>query len=213
MTGDHIRALVSGEWRHAIDCGDGTVLHLAAGAPSPAVRVRRSLRPEFVSGAEKVEVVVHRERVYPARQVVARAYSRASDPALARMFETSAAFAAWCKAGHFEERESVAVSVPALVLPAGLADGSSAATPPAPRRKVAAKPAPRRAAPSAGRRAPSKGKKATPARKAAPRKAAGAGARSAKKRAAPAARRSSARRPAKASAARRKGGKARGARR
>jgi hypothetical protein len=221
MIGDHIRALVGGEWRHAIDCGDGTVLHLASDDAAAPVRVRRSYRPEFVGGAQAVEVVVHRERVFPARQVVARAYSRAADPALARMFASSAAFASWCKAGHVEERESVAVSVPTLVqvAPPGATAEASAAGPVArrPPRKAApkkgakpgAKPA-QAAGTRKGARKPA-AKKAAPRRKAAPRKP---GARAGRKPAGRAARRPAAKAPAKArTAARRKGGKARGARR
>ena len=62
-----------------IDCGDATVIHLLDDpALPPADRVQRSYRPEFVAGADGVEVVTHRERVYSPRQVVARAYSPSS---------------------------------------------------------------------------------------------------------------------------------------
>src|SRR5512138_1363756 len=94
MMGQHIRILKGGRWIHAVDCGDETVLHLAEEAPPP--RVRRAYRPEFVAGADAVEVVTHRERTYPASEIVRRAYSRASDPALAAMFQDSEAFAEWC---------------------------------------------------------------------------------------------------------------------
>jgi lecithin:retinol acyltransferase len=99
MMGEHIRALKRGRWNHAIDCGDETVVHLANEA-SPSLAVRRSYRPEFVSGAEVVEVVTHRERTFPADEVVARAYSRIGDPALAAMFRSSESFAAWCTTGR-----------------------------------------------------------------------------------------------------------------
>jgi hypothetical protein len=98
MVGEHIRALRRGRWMHAIDCGDETVIHLADDG-SPSV-VRRSYRPEFVSGAEMVEVVRHRERTFPADEVVARAYSRIADPALAAMFGDSESFAEWCATGR-----------------------------------------------------------------------------------------------------------------
>ena len=101
MVGEHIRALRRGRWMHAIDCGDETVIHLADdGSPSA---VRRSYRPEFVSGAETVEVVRHRERTFPADEVVARAYSRIADPALAAMFGDSESFAEWCATGRLAE--------------------------------------------------------------------------------------------------------------
>jgi hypothetical protein len=99
MMGEHIRALKRGRWNHAIDCGDETVVHLADEA-SPSLAVRRSYRPEFVAGAEVVEIVTHRERTFPADEVVARAYSRIGDPALAAMFRSSESFAAWCTTGR-----------------------------------------------------------------------------------------------------------------
>lgn len=99
MVGEHIRTRKGGRWNHAIECGDETVIHLPDGVPGMA-RVRRSYRPEFVSGAEAVEVVTHRERTFPASEVVARAYSRIADPALAAMFPDSEAFADWCATGR-----------------------------------------------------------------------------------------------------------------
>ncbi|HUL61066.1 MAG TPA: hypothetical protein VLU43_17430 [Anaeromyxobacteraceae bacterium] len=101
MIGDHIRALKGGRWAHAIDCGDATVLHVVEDpAVRPGDRIRRTYRPEFIDGAQAVEIVTHRERVYPPRSVVARAYSRLADAALASMFRDSEAFAWWCKAGR-----------------------------------------------------------------------------------------------------------------
>jgi hypothetical protein len=99
MVGDHIRALKGGRWNHAIDCGDETVIHLDEdGSERPAIR--RSYRPEFVSGASVVEVVSHRSRAFPADEVVARAYSRIANPALAAMFLSSESFAEWCATGR-----------------------------------------------------------------------------------------------------------------
>lgn len=97
--GDHVRALADGEYRHAIDCGDRTVLFLArndAGRPE----VRRALAADFAAGAERVEAVVHREPVHAPRAVVARAFSRVRDPAAALCFATSEAFAVWCLTGR-----------------------------------------------------------------------------------------------------------------
>jgi hypothetical protein len=113
MVGEHIRALRSGRWEHAIDCGDETVIHLADGEAAPA-RVRRSYRPEFVTGAAAVEVVRHRERTFPAGEVVARAYSRIADAGLAAMFRDSEAFAEWCVTGRLPlAAPNVAVASPA----------------------------------------------------------------------------------------------------
>jgi hypothetical protein len=113
MVGEHIRALRSGRWEHAIDCGDETVIHLADGEAAPP-RVRRSYRPEFVTGAAAVEVVRHRERTFPAGEVVARAYSRIADAGLAAMFRDSEAFAEWCVTGRLPlAAPNVAVASPA----------------------------------------------------------------------------------------------------
>lgn len=99
MLGEHIRALKGDRWHHAIDCGDETVIHLAE-EMGGARTIRRSYRPEFISGAEVVEVVTHRQRTFPTDEVVARAYSRIADPALAAMFATSESFAHWCTTGR-----------------------------------------------------------------------------------------------------------------
>jgi hypothetical protein len=151
MIGDHIRTLKAGRWIHAIDCGDETVILLAGDAAQPP-RVRRGYRPELVAGADAVEVVTHRERTFPAEEVVARAYSRISDPALASMFRDSKAFAEWCTTGRLPGRPpNVAVSSPGV-------------TPAAPPRKAPSKPAG-----AAKRPRSAKARKATPARS--PRKA------------------------------------------
>jgi hypothetical protein len=139
MVGEHIRILKDGRWIHAVDCGDETVLHLSEESPPP--RVRRAYRPEFVAGASTVEVVTHRERTFPAKEIVKRAYSRASDPALASMFRDSEAFVEWCATGRLSGPRNVALP----------ADGALAAAAPAAAKppeqpkvvaKAAAKPAP-----------------------------------------------------------------------
>jgi hypothetical protein len=193
MVGQHIRILKGGRWVHAVDCGDETVLHLVEEAPPP--RVRRAYRPEFVAGAQAVEVVTHRERTFPAKEIVKRAYSRASDPALAAMFQDSESFVEWCTTGRLTAARNTALEVPGVApapAPARPAPGpngkpSGAAKPPAkkaaakvkaaarkpaakkvPPKKVAAKkPAPRKAAPTAKRAKP---KAKAPARKVAARK-------------------------------------------
>lgn len=98
MIGKHIRALRGGRWSHAIDCGDETVIQLDEEG-SPAL-IRRSYRPEFVSGARSVEVVPHREATLPPEEVVARAYSLMGDPEAATRFRDSASFAEWCATGR-----------------------------------------------------------------------------------------------------------------
>ncbi len=119
MVGEHIRTRRDGRWNHAIDCGDETVIHLDGDAGR--ARVRRSYRPEFVSRAEVVEVVTHRERTFAANEVVARAYSRIADPALAAMFRDSEAFAEWCATGRLPAGPPnfmVSTAAPAVNAPA-----------------------------------------------------------------------------------------------
>ena len=153
MVGEHIRILKDGRWIHAVDCGDETVLHLAEESPPP--RVRRAYRPEFVAGATSVEVVTHRERTFPAKEIVKRAYSRASDPALASMFRDSEAFAEWCATGRLSGPRNVALDLGAAA-PAPAPKAAPAAPAPAAQAKtVAPKPAaakaaaPRKAKPAA----------------------------------------------------------------
>ncbi len=189
MIGDHIRALKGGRWEHGIDCGDQTVIHLRDDpGVAPGERVRRTYRPEFLAGAEAVEVVTHRERVYAARQVVARAFSRALDASLAAMFSDSGAFAAWCKTGRLPVARSDAAGpppgpasrAPAPARRASAARSTRAGARARPVRKaVRAKAAPSKAAakkrpapkkkPPAARKAPARA-----ARKSAGRKSAGA---------------------------------------
>ena len=163
MVGEHIRALKGGRWVHAIDCGDETVLHLVPEAPPP--RVRRAYRPEFVSGSQAVETVTHREPTFAPREVVRRAYSRASDPALAAMFRDSQAFAEWCKTGRLPGTRNVALEVP----------GASRAAAPAAAKAAARKAAPARPKSTAARRqrrkAPARAKARRAARKPAARTA------------------------------------------
>ncbi len=171
MVGEHIRVRKGGRWHHAIDCGDETVLHLADDPGEGPVRVRRSYRPEFVLGAESVEVVTHRERTFPPNEVIARAYSRIADPVLASMFRDSEAFAKWCSTGRMPTAPETPAA-PAKAAPRGE---------PAPRGK----PAPR-AKPRAAARAKPSGK-ARPAKKpAAGRKAEGRTGGARKKKAGPA---------------------------
>jgi hypothetical protein len=175
MLGEHIRALKGGRWNHAIDCGDETVIHLADEGARRAVR--RSYRPEFIAAAETVEVVTHRQRTFPADEVVARAYSRIADPALAAMFTDSESFAYWCTTGRpsgpGEEPARIAASPPLAEAPSPRRSPARAARNPRAKRAATSRPhegrrakakRPPRAA--AGPRAKAKAK-ARPARRAA----------------------------------------------
>lgn len=173
MVGEHIRTRRDGRWTHAIDCGDATVIHLAKNGDG-APRIQRTYRPEFVAGAEAVEVVQHRERTFAAKEIVARAYSRISLGGLASMFRDSEAFAEWCATGRLPPApENVALAV---------SSRAPARAAPQPRPKpttarAAATAKPKARATSGAKRAPSragsKGKaRATAIRKAAPKRAA-----------------------------------------
>lgn len=153
MVGDHIRALKGGRWNHAIDCGDETVIHLAEDGSPP--RVRRSYRPEFIAGADAVEVVRHRERTFPANEVVARAYSRIADPGLAGVFRDSGAFAEWCVTG----RIPTAAPNRALGIPAASPAPAAARAPATRTRGDSARREEARAAPRAAPRAKERGAK------------------------------------------------------
>jgi hypothetical protein len=201
MVGEHIRTRREGRWTHAIDCGDETVIHLAEDAPGAAL-VRRSYRPAFVSGAEAVEVVTHRQRTFPANEIVARAYSRIADPGLAAMFRDSEAFAEWCATGRLPAGPAnVAVGIPAAPAPAAAAAASPAQEPGARAPQVKARPA------ASARRAAKRTKPAAKAPKAAKRAHAAAARSAAPRRAAKKAtapvRRKAAKRGAKARRARR----------
>jgi hypothetical protein len=173
MVGQHIRILKGGRWVHAVDCGDETVLHLVEEAPPP--RVRRAYRPEFVAGADAVEVVTHRERTFPAKEIVKRAYSRASDPALAVMFRDSEAFVEWCTTGRLATARNVALEVPGVAPaaprgPAPRSNGTPAAPAAKPTARAARKVKAKASAParsrSAAKRRPAPGKKLAPKPKA-----------------------------------------------
>ena len=114
--GDHVRALVNGEYRHGIGCGDRTVLFLARHA-SGRPEVRRALVADFAAGAGRVEAVVHREPVFPPRAAVARAFSRMRDPAAAASFGSSEEFAAWCLTGRPPEPGFAPAAEPARPAP------------------------------------------------------------------------------------------------
>lgn len=179
--GDHLRVLKDGAWDHAIDVGDRTVIRWV-----PRLGVLRSGHGEFVSGAERGEVVVHRERTFKPREVVARAFSRFAESAYAAMFASPEQFAVWCKNGQLPAAAGapakVAKRAPAkAAAPVARKGAPKAAAKPAAKaapkpaakakpRKVAAKKAPPSRAPARKKAAPRK--PARVARKAAPRKAA-----------------------------------------
>jgi lecithin:retinol acyltransferase len=172
MVGEHIRTRREGHWTHGIDCGDETVIHLVQEAPGSA-RVRRSYRPLFVSGAEAVEVVTHRQRTFPADEIVARAYSRIADPGLAAMFRDSEAFAEWCATGRLPPgpaNVAVGLAVASSASPSAAAREPAAPASPA-KARPAASPRPR-AKPAPKARKSSKRAPVSKARSAAPRRAA-----------------------------------------
>jgi hypothetical protein len=176
MVGEHIRTRRDGRWTHAIDCGDATVIHLAQNGDG-AARVLRTYRPEFVAGAEAVEVVTHRERTYAAAEIVARALSRISLAPLTAMFRDSEAFAEWCATGRLPPAPPDA--------PMAVPGSASARAAPAPRP---ARPAAGAKPPSGAKRRPAPRPKAkarsSASRTAAPKRAARKAAAPARKKAA-----------------------------
>ena len=106
--GDHIRITKGSGSEHAIEVGDRTVIHFATGEG-----VKRSRLSALASDGARVEVVTHRERVFPRRQVVARAFSRFAESAYSAMFPDSEAFAIWCKTGKVPVRTSAVPSAQA----------------------------------------------------------------------------------------------------
>lgn len=165
--GEHLRIQVGGRYDHAIDCGDHTVLHLAMSAGSGRPEVRRSLLLDFTQGAERVDVLRHRERTYPARVVVGRAFSKLGDSAAWAMFPSPAHFVTWCLTGQ----APIVPTVAARPLPARRAPAARPRRPAAGRKvakpKAVARPAgkPKKKAPA--RKASAKG---PAARKASPKK-------------------------------------------
>jgi hypothetical protein len=175
MLGDHIRALKGGKWIHGIDLGDQRVLHLVEDPGlAPGDRLRRVYKPEFTAGASAVQLVVHRERIYPARAVVARAWSRFMDPSVVAMFRDSESFAAWCKIGRVAEASPAKeAAAPAPRKAARAAPAAAPAKPRAAPAKSAGAPAKKAAAGAKARPAAGKvAKEKAPARKAAVKKAA-----------------------------------------
>jgi Lecithin retinol acyltransferase len=174
--GDHICITTGGVAEHAIDVGDRTVIHFVQGEG-----LKRSRLAELAPDGARVEVVVHRHRVYVPKQVVARAFSRFSDSAYSAMFRDSEEFASWYKTGK----------MPAHPL-------AAAREPSADRVEVAAKPS------RAGRARPStaSARRAAAARKPKTAKKAGKGAPAARAKAARTARSAPAKRAAAAKPAR-----------
>jgi hypothetical protein len=151
-TGDHLRVLREGRWDHAIDCGDRTVIHFAAGA-GPAIR--RSPLADFARTGERVEVVPHAERVYPPREVVARAYSRMRGPSFVHMFADAEQFAVWCKSGFLPPPHAGTADAP----------GRAPAKVRAPRRTGTARAAGRAKARAGTRKAARAAKRTAPGRR------------------------------------------------
>lgn len=165
--GDHVRALRGGVWDHAIDLGDRTVIRFV-----PGRGLERGAYAGFTDGAEAVEVVVHRERVYRPPLVVARAFSRMAETAYAAMFVDPEQFAVWCKSGALPPATPEA----APATPRRARSARAAAAPARFRARAAGKG--RKARPAARSKPGSKSRSARPARKKpAPRKKAAGRAR------------------------------------
>ena len=138
--GDHIRITRGVVAEDAIEVGDRTVIHFVK-----SEGVRRSRLDHLAPDGARVEVVIHRHRVYSPKHVVARAFSRFSDSAYSAMFPDSEGFASWCKTGR-TPAPSVDVSLAAEAVPVSPKLAPRAATP----RSGQVRPGPTRAAPRPG---------------------------------------------------------------
>jgi hypothetical protein len=157
--GDHVRARKGGVWDHAIDLGDRTVLRFARPAG-----IQRCGYVDFVAGADRVEVVVHRERAFRPSLVVARAFSRLSESAYGAMFASSEQFAVWCKIGRVPPGGGAPPAEPRARRPAARKRPAGKKAPPGKAAKVAPRPRRKKRVASASRSARRPGKKAAPRR-------------------------------------------------
>lgn len=157
--GDHLKVVRGGEVDHAIDVGDRTVLRWRAG-----VGVERVERARFAPDGARLEVVLHRERIFRAPLVVARAFSRFAEAAYRAMFQSAEQFAVWCKSAQLPP---VAAEARARKGKKGAKAGATKARA-APRAAKSARARPARK--GAPRKAAKRAARARPSRKAAPKK-------------------------------------------
>lgn len=128
--GDHVRVSRGTYWHHAIDCGDGTVIHYTGELKNwRDAAVRRTPVGDFAKGAA-VECVPYR-RSSPPDRVMLRAESRLGEARYSMLRNNCEHFARWCKTGNaasYQIRQAVltgaaaatvvAATLAAIVIPA-----------------------------------------------------------------------------------------------
>jgi len=119
MRGDHLYIRRVGYTHHAIDTGDGWVIHYTGSPESPLTgRVERATLAEFAEGAEV------RTREYPGGDapdvVIARAESRLGEERYSLVTNNCEHFCSWCKTGRSQSRQvrKVAAAAAAIAIAA-----------------------------------------------------------------------------------------------
>jgi hypothetical protein len=103
--GDHLKVNRFGYTHHAIDCGDGTVIHFAGEDKEKAYpTVRRTRYEEFARGG-RVTIVRHRAALDP-EEAAARAELRLGDGRYHLIFNNCEHFASWCATGARRSRQA-----------------------------------------------------------------------------------------------------------
>jgi hypothetical protein len=102
--GDHVRAWRGAFWHHAIDLGDGTVIHYTGLRGKVDAAIERSAFERFVNGCSW-EVVRYGLCDSP-KVVVSRAWSRLGERSYNLLWNNCESFAHWCKTGQSESAQA-----------------------------------------------------------------------------------------------------------
>jgi len=104
MRGEHLYVHRRGYTHHAIDCGDGTVIHYTGVPGSPLTgEVKRAALEEFTEGA-RPRVRQH-SGADPPDAVLARAESRLGEAEYNLVFNNCEHFCTWCVSGRARSRQ------------------------------------------------------------------------------------------------------------
>jgi hypothetical protein len=103
--GDHLKVTRFGYTHHAIDCGDGTVIHFAGEDREKAQPVVRRARYADFARDGRVTVVRHRFALDP-EEAAARAEMRLGEGRYHVIFNNCEHFASWCASGARRSRQA-----------------------------------------------------------------------------------------------------------